>query len=102
MPNRKLVHIGEEPKLPTIAQFFGEMADRQHEEIERLKAEAARSSKRTKPTKAKKSSGKKVEPYPWLLHPVRKVKAARKKAAAKKGAPKEKQPAKRTKSKAKK
>ncbi len=76
MPNRKLVRIGEEPKLPSIAEFFTEMASRQKEEIERLKqeAEAKITKKAGTPRRAapRKSSGKTVEPYPWLLHPVRK------------------------------
>ncbi len=97
MPNKRLVRIGEEPKLPTISEFFTEMAERQNEEIVRLKKEAldadANTSSSTvkstrKTTKAK--SSKKVEPYPWLLHPVRKVSAkkARKKASTKTARPK--------------
>lgn len=69
------------PKLPTIAEFFVDMAAKQGEEIVRLKGEAAESSGEVL---ARRESGEVVVPYPWQLHPVRKS------APAKKPTPKKK------------
>jgi hypothetical protein len=101
MTPRKLVKIGEKLELPTIHEFFTEMADRQHEEIRRLKAEVAGQPLIGELTSHPKDPRKPV-PDPWLLHPTRikrtpgkkkaakKSTAVRKKSAAKKAAPKRK------------
>lgn len=87
MPHRKLVKIGDTPKLPSIQEFFIQMADRQHEEIEKLKTEIA----------GHPSTGESIShpvdprmpvPDPWLLHPVRVKRATAKKKAPKKTATK--------------
>lgn len=84
MPHRKLVKIGETPKLPTIEEFFRQMAERQHDEIRRLKAEVA-GQPLTGELDPHPGDPRKPVPDPWLLHPVRvKTSAAKKKAAAKK------------------
>ena len=97
MAKSKFVSIGQEPELPTILEFFTEMSERQGEEIRRLKEEQG-VPLRT-PAKARtlaRKSHKRPVPDPWMLHPVRIKKAAKKKsakksvkkAAAKKSAPK--------------
>ena len=83
MPHRKLVRIGETPTLPTISQFLKEMAVRQHEEIQRLKAEALNGTL-PDPTVPEPEQDS-LTPDAWQLHPVR-VKRAARKAAAKKSA----------------
>ena len=83
MPHRKLVRIGETPTLPTISQFLKEMAVRQHEEIQRLKAEALNGTL-PDPTVPEPEHDS-LTPDAWQLHPVR-VKRAARKAAAKKSA----------------
>lgn len=77
MPHRKLVQIGASPKLPTIAEFFKEMAGSQKDEISRLKREAQEAHQARDPlapANGEPSPPKKVAPYPWLLHPVKKPK----------------------------
>ena len=77
MPHRKLVQIGASPKLPTIAEFFKEMANEQKNEIARLKREmlgAERPPDPLAPTEGKPSKAEKISPYPFLLHPVKKPK----------------------------
>jgi hypothetical protein len=79
VPKRKPVNTGVPPKLPTIGEFFEEMADKQGEEIRRLKqqhlgdvaAPNQRGSVKRKKTAKTKTAGD-VTPYPWLLHPSRK------------------------------
>ena len=83
MPHRKLVRIGETPKLPTISEFLRDMATRQHDEIQRLKSEAM-SGTLPDPTVAEKHH-EELTPDPWQLHPVR-VRKPKKKAASKKSA----------------
>ncbi len=83
MTPRKLVNIGEKPELPTIHEFFTEMAERQHEEIRRLKSEVA-GQPLTGELKPHPKDSRKPVPDPWLLHPTRiKRKPAQKKAAKK-------------------
>jgi hypothetical protein len=86
MPHRRLVKIGEPPKLPTISQFLTDMAARQHEEIVRLKSEAARGTlpDATVPDEHREE----LTPDPWQLHPVRIKKAAKKKSSKKASAKK--------------
>jgi len=69
MPHRKLVQIGAPPKLPTIREFLSEMAERQRDEIRRLKAEVLH-GEAPEQTKNPQSDTKLV-PDPWQLHPVR-------------------------------
>lgn len=83
MPHRKLVRIGETPTLPTISQFLNEMAARQHEEIQRLKAEAL-NGRLPDPTVPEPENDV-LTPDAWQLHPVR-VKRPPKKAATKRSA----------------
>ncbi len=85
MPKSKLVHIGEEPELPTIREFFTEMAVRQGEEIHRLKEEMGllAGTGTTERRSSARKAHKRPVPDPWLLHPVR-VKKTRKKKAARK------------------
>ena len=70
MPHRKLIQIGAPQKLPTIREFLTDMAERQRDEIRRLKAEALHGEGREQP-QVKSSSPDKLEPDPWQLHPVR-------------------------------
>jgi septal ring-binding cell division protein DamX len=86
MPHRRLVKIGEPPKLPTISQFLMDMAQKQHEEIQRLKTEAA-TGVLPDPT-VPEEHHEELTPDPWQLHPVRIKKPAKKKAAKKPGAKK--------------
>jgi hypothetical protein len=86
MPHRRLVKIGEPPKLPTISQFLTDMATRQHEEIERLKSEAA-TGVLPDPTVPEKHY-EELTPDPWQLHPVRIKKSAKKKSVKKASAKK--------------
>lgn len=84
MPHRRLVKIGDEPKLPTIQEFFTVMADRQRDEIRKLKAELA-----GQPLDGELDphpvDPRTPVPDPWLLHPMRIKRApAKKKIAAKK------------------
>lgn len=81
MPHRRLVKIGEPPKLPTISQFLTDMAARQHEEIVRLKIEAA-SGVLPDPTVPEEHHDE-LTPDPWQLHPVRIKKSAKKKSSKK-------------------
>jgi len=69
MPHRKLVQIGAPQKLPTIREFLTEMAERQRDEIRRLKAEVlhGKSPKRAE----EPQPDTKLVPDPWQLHPVR-------------------------------
>ena len=89
MPHRKLVKIGDSPKLPTIQEFFQEMAVRQRDEIRRLKEEIAGHAPKEATDFTKQDPSTPV-PDPWLLHPTRtkrapaKKKTAKKKAASKK------------------
>ena len=81
---RKLVNIGENPQLPTIQEFFTAMADRQHEEIRRLKEEVGAVSSSGEASRQPRDPRKPV-PDPWLLHPVRiKRGSSKKRTAAKK------------------
>lgn len=85
MPHRKLVKIGDSPKLPTIQEFFQTMAERQRDEIRRLKEEVAGQSPRESADISTNDPRKPV-PDPWLLHPVRIKRTPGKKTAAKKSA----------------
>jgi hypothetical protein len=87
MPYRKLVKIGETTPLPTISQFLSEMAQRQHEEIQRLKSEAL-AGKLPNSTVPEEHLDE-LTPDPWQLHPVR-IKKAPKKATKKRVASKRK------------
>ncbi len=93
MPHRRLVKIGETPKLPTIQQFFTDMANRQRDEIRKLKAELAGHTL-TGELEAHPSDPRTPVPDPWLLHPVRVKRAAAAKKHPKKAAPKKKTPSK--------
>lgn len=98
MPHRKLVKIGETPKLPTIEQFFQEMAVRQHDEIRKLKEELAGHAPGD-PADFGPHDPRKPVPDPWLLHPTRIKRTPAKRKASKKasaGKPKSKRPAKKT------
>ena len=83
MPHRKLVKIGDTPKLPTIEEFFKVMAERQREEIQKLKAEIA-GHPSTGENFSHPADPRTPVPDPWLLHPVRVKRAAAKKPSAKK------------------
>ena len=85
MPYRKLVKIGETTPLPTISQFLGEMAQRQHEEIQRLKSEAF--AGKLPNSAVPEEDHDELTPDPWQLHPVR-IKKAPKKVSKKRVAPK--------------
>ena len=80
MPYRKLVKIGETAPLPTISQFLNEMAQRQHDEIQRLKSEALE-GRLPDPTVPEEHHDE-LTPDPWQLHPVR-IKRAPKKVSKK-------------------
>ncbi len=73
---KKLIQIGEAPQLPTVAEYFREMAAQQGEDIQRLKAEAeARTGlkpKRSAKNPRRKSARKPLTPEPWQLHPRKK------------------------------
>jgi hypothetical protein len=86
MPHRRLVKIGEPPKLPTISQFLTDMAAKQHEEIQRLKSEAL-TGLLPDPT-VPEEHHEELTPDPWQLHPVRIKKAAKKKSSKKASAKK--------------
>ncbi len=83
MPSRKLVKIGETPKLPTINEFFTGMAEQQHEEIQKLKQEIAGLPPLEGAKPAKKDPRKPVSD-PWLLHPTRIKRTPKKKKAPRK------------------
>ncbi len=103
MPHRKLVKIGDSPKLPTIMEFFQDMAGRQSDEIRRLKAEIA-GQPLTGELAPHPEDSRKPVPDPWLLHPVRIKRAAAKpakKKAAKKTSARPKKTAKKKPAKAK-
>jgi hypothetical protein len=85
MPHRRLVKIGEPPKPPTISQFLMDMAARQHDEIQRLKSEAA--SGILPDATVPEEHHEELTPDPWQLHPVR-VKNSSKKRASKKASAK--------------
>ncbi len=70
MPHRRLVKIGEAPKLPTIQEFFVQMAERQNQEIRRLKAEVA-GQPESGDLQPHPTDSRIPVPDPWLLHPVR-------------------------------
>jgi hypothetical protein len=72
MPHRKLIQIGTPQKLPTIREFLTEMAERQRDEIRRLKAEVLHGE--TPEQSEKPQSATKLVPDPWQLHPVRFIK----------------------------
>jgi hypothetical protein len=78
-----LVKIGDTPKLPTIQEFFVQMAERQRDEIRKLKAELA-SQPLTGDLDPRPEDSRKPVPDPWLLHPVRIKRAPAKKKSAKK------------------
>lgn len=78
MARKKLVNIGQQPEMPTIREFLVEMAERQGDEIRRLKAEALGE----KPSLAKRSlpdDQDRISPDPWALHPVRETRPDTKK-----------------------
>ncbi len=94
MPHRRLVKIGETPKMPTVGEFLTAMASLQRDEIARLKAEALG---RPAPPEPDETPHDEIVPHPWQLHPVKKprktaakksTKTAKKKTAAKKVASK--------------
>ena len=76
MPHRKLVQIGGMTKpptsenLPTVKQYFLAMADRQGEDIRRLKEHAAAGAEIAPKTKTKKQSKSVVLEEGWRLHPT--------------------------------
>ncbi len=76
-----MVNIGETPKLPTIQEFFTEMAERQHDEIRKLKAEIA-GRPLSGEVNPHPEDPRKPVPDPWILHPVR-IKPAKKKTPKK-------------------
>ena len=88
MPHRKLVQIGKNVKsplptqnLPTIAEYFRNLAIQQGEDIRMLKERAAAEPE----AKAqRKRSRKKVREESWRLHPVVAKKSKPKKRSPKK------------------
>lgn len=89
MPHRRLVQIGKTAKpplpaenLPTIAEYFRNLAVKQGEDIRMLKERAAAESEARA---RRKRSVKKVREESWRLHPV----------VAKKSKPKKRSPKKR-------
>ena len=86
MSPRKLVQIADTPNLPTIKDYFGMMAEEQAEDIRRLKLAAT--GRNSGPPE--KQPTDKLVPNPWLLHPTRRKRSAKKRGAksASKKAPK--------------
>lgn len=81
MPARKLVQIGQTPPLPTVAEYFRDLALRQGEDIRVLKQRASEQSER----RTQRASRKSVREEGWRLHPVVPAsKPAKKRTAAKK------------------
>ena len=75
MPHRKLVQIGRTTApvpLPTVAQYFKDLAARQGEDIRLLKERAAEREAARRPKSVREDS--------WRLHPVVPDGAARKKS----------------------
>jgi len=70
MPHRKLVQIGkaaEPAALPTVSQYFADLAKRQAEDIRLLKERAQELSDARAARRAKLKS---VREESWRLHPV--------------------------------
>ena len=92
MPHRRLVQIGGKPaapppeSLPTVAQYFSELATRQGEDIRLLKERAQAFADLRASRKADAAHRKSVREESWRLHPVVKVSNTKKssKRAAKK------------------
>ena len=77
MPNNKLVRItATPPQLPTINDYFTTMAQRQGEEISRLKQLALGGEL---PDQANSTTDK-PGADPWIMHPTRLTKRATRKS----------------------
>ena len=84
MPNSKLVRITKTPPLPTINDYFTTMAERQGEEIHRLKQVALGEDS---PAPKNRTSDRPAADA-WIMHPTRLVK--RKSTTVRVGAPRAK------------
>ena len=89
MPHRRLVQIGKPAKpplppkdIPTISEYFRNLATKQGEDIRMLKERMTAESEAQSP---RKRSDKKVREESWRLHPV-----VAKKSKARKRTPKKK------------
>ena len=75
MPHRRLVQIGARPpapatdSLPTVAQYFKELADRQGEDIRLLK-ERAQVLAGLHASRKAKTHHRSIREESWRLHPV--------------------------------
>lgn len=95
MPHRKLVQIGkpaEPPPLPTIAQYFADLARRQAEDIRLLKQ---RAQELVDARAARRAKSKSIREESWRLHPVIPAPAEKRATTAKKTSPAKKITAKR-------
>jgi hypothetical protein len=70
MSPRKLKRTADPPKLPTIKDYFGMMAEEQAQDIRRLKHAVIGK----KSGDAKRPPADKPVPDAWLMHPVRRAK----------------------------
>ncbi len=89
MPHRKLVQIGSEvpppaEPLPTVAEYFRDLAQKQGEDIRLLKERAQAFSDLRASRKAGSARPKSIREESWRLHPVVAPAAATKTKPAKK------------------
>jgi hypothetical protein len=85
MPRRKLVQIGKPAPLPTVAEYFRDLSQRQGEDIRLLKERASILSDPRAARRTQRAAAKSVREESWRLHPVVPArKAAKKRSATKK------------------
>jgi hypothetical protein len=91
MPARKLVQIGKPAPLPTVAEYFRDLSQRQGEDIRLLKERASILSDPRAVRRSQRAASKSVREESWRLHPVvpaskppQKRSATKKRTAAKK------------------
>ena len=95
MPHRRLVQIGQKPQpkppenLPTVADYFRDLAQRQGEDIKLLKQRAQALLDEKAARRSTAATKRSVREESWRLHPMvpkaaKKRKTARKRVAAKK------------------
>ncbi len=92
MPHRKLVQIGSQAappapeSLPTVAEYFRELSQRQGEDIRLLKERAQAFADLRASRKAEAARRKSIREESWRLHPVivKEPPAQKKRAPAKK------------------
>ncbi len=84
MPHRRLVQIGKQTpsppteSLPTVAEYFRDLSQRQGEDIRLLKERAQAFADLRASRKAEAARRQSIREESWRLHPVVEVPAAKK------------------------